>query len=406
MADVSKLLFNTINDPNFLYEITPYDHEIAALDKAKKIIRAHLRETFAGDAAKRLIREHLQSTYGSLAKGYFGGSVPKVVAPKFFTQGSRAYGTLNRGPFMPPQQMDLDDGIYLTLSFIKEVVARPSIASYLFFQIVDNALKELVRIQGWKGFEEKPTCARVIISDITHIDVPMYAIPDEDVALLEAHAQQFNANLKKIDLATAWGADNWYAIPEGKVLLAHREEGWKVSDPRKIHVWFRDAVVLYGEKLRRICRYLKSWRDYHGDLDNVSSILLMTCAFMACDEIGPDDIPANEHEALLAVAKELPGYLAGEIYCIPDPTQRLDTKLSDEDRKSAIGRANVLVDKLEKTWESCFSGDLAVSNMRKVFGERFPNRPDLVKIKRDAATVYAAPRVLTPAPQITRSKSG
>lgn len=385
MADVSKLLFNTVDDPNFLQAISPTEGDLKALDEAKKAIRECLRDTFA-----------------ALSKAQLGSSV----RPRFFTQGSRAYKTLNRGAWMPPQQMDLDDGVYLPMSFLKGAVPRPSIASNVFFQIVDTALIALAKKKGWR-FATKPTCARVIISETAHIDVPMYAIPDEDFQLLEKAAQSIGQDLRNYRFTEAFHPDNWDAIPAEKVLLAHREEDWKVSDPRKIHVWFVQAIELYGERLRRICRYLKAWRDQQLEgMENVSSILLMTCAFMAFEKLGRRGVPPGEHEAFLAIAKELPGLLSGKVFCIPEPSQRLDTKMSAEDRARAIEYAKELAEKLETTFENCFSGEVAISNMQDVLGRRFPNRPDLVKTKKDVALVFAEPRKIVAAPQIARSQSG
>jgi len=386
MADVSKLLFNTVDDPNFLDEITLTEHELKKLDEAKYLVRQHLRDTFA-----------------ALSKLHFGTRV----TPRFFTQGSRAYRTLNRGAWMPPQQIDLDDGVYLPMSFMQST-SRPSIASSAFFEVVDGALLALAKRENWKFDNSKPTCARLITSATAHVDVPMYAIPDKEFETLEKAAQQMGINLRNRRLVEArWPADTWDVIPDGKVLLAHRKEDWMVSDPRKIHYWFLEAVQTYGEVLRRICRYLKAWRDFHGkEMDNVSSILLMTCVFMAFKKLGSARVPSGEHAALLAIAKELPNYLAGEIRCIPDPAQRLDAKMSDAERKKAIEIAKAFVGTLETTLDNCFSATLAISNMQDVLGSRFPNRPDLVKVKTEPAVVFATPREIVPAPQVARSRSG
>lgn len=111
----------------------------------------------------------------------------------------------------------------------------------------------------------------LIISAQTHIDVPLYAIPGAEFMLMEKAVQA-----RTLDGALdsrADSVDRWDALPSDCVLLAHREEGWKASDPRKIHDWFVDAVELYGERLRRVCRYLKAWRDHNRPhLDGVSSI--------------------------------------------------------------------------------------------------------------------------------------
>jgi hypothetical protein len=60
----------------------------------------------------------------------------------------------------------------------------PAEAAEIFFAIVDAALKVLIKLEKWKGFEEKDTCARVVINDCLHVDVPLYAIPDDQFGRL------------------------------------------------------------------------------------------------------------------------------------------------------------------------------------------------------------------------------
>ncbi|MDB5666312.1 CBASS cGAMP synthase [Cypionkella sp.] len=168
------------------------------------------------------------------------------------------------------QQKDLDDGCYLPLSFVRG--AKPSKAAEAFFNFVDAALITLAEQEGWTH-NKKPTCSRVVISDDAHVDIPLYAIPDREFQRLnDAASRSITANSQKGKL------DNWAALPSDAVLLAHREEDWIESDPRKIHAWFEDSVKLFGERLRRDCRYLKGWRD-HEKLEEyrVTSILLMGC---------------------------------------------------------------------------------------------------------------------------------
>ncbi|MFA0425153.1 CBASS cGAMP synthase, partial [Vibrio sp. 10N.222.54.A1] len=111
-----------------------------------------------------------------------------ILKPRFWTQGSFKYKTLNR-PFHLGQEMDIDDGTYLPMTFFE---SEPKIGHQLLTLLVDASLKSLVEENiGWE-FDSKRTCARIKIpQERTHIDVPMYAIPKEqflqkETAMLKA----------------------------------------------------------------------------------------------------------------------------------------------------------------------------------------------------------------------------
>ena len=285
MANVAKLLHSNGDAPSFLKNLQLDDNGHSELKAARAKVRRCLRAEFA-----------------KASKAEFG----VTVQPRFFTQGSYAYKTINEPAWTPPQQKDLDDGAYLPMTFVQG--AKPSVAAAAFFTVVDRALQELAKTEGWK-FVRKPTCARLIISNDAHIDVPLYAIPDAQFMLLEKalQARTFDGALD----ARADSIDRWDALPSDCVLLAHREEGWKASDPRKIHDWFVDAVELYGERLRRVCRYLKAWRDHNRPhLDGVSSILLMVCAWEAFEDLGRPNVPDRDDKALLERSRA-PSPIAG-----------------------------------------------------------------------------------------------
>ncbi|MEQ1935609.1 MAG: CBASS cGAMP synthase, partial [Fimbriimonadaceae bacterium] len=195
MANVSKLLHTTVSDETFLLNLEAND----ALLKA----------------AKTKIREHLRATFAASSEAYFG----EAVAPKFFTQGSCAYKTLNDPAWPPTQQKDLDDGCYLPLGFIRG--GKPSKAAETFFQFVDTALMELAKDEGWT-FKRKPTCARLVITADAHIDVPLYAIPDHEFALMQ---KSIAAN-RMLAKDSKGRPDTWEALPSNAVLLAHRDEDW------------------------------------------------------------------------------------------------------------------------------------------------------------------------------------
>lgn len=388
MANITKLLKGAPNGADFLSQLDPTSNEVALLEDAKSKIRRHLREAFA------------QATR----------ALGQSVTPRFYTQGSRAYKTLNRPAHPPAQQMDLDDGCYLPMSFLRNGTPRPSQAADAFFQVADTALKQLADREGWK-FIPKPTCCRLEISDNAHVDVPLYAIPDHQFQTLAKAAAARGLLLEDTQLSfmEAYGQleDHWALLPPDSVLLAHRERDWIASDPRKIHVWFVGAVETYGEQFRRECRYLKAWRDHHR-LKTVSSLVLMTCSFVVYNEIHKGWMPNRDDEALLKVMTALPDLLAKEVYNPAESPgqERLDDRITDEDRRRAIQLAADSATSLNAILLHSYSADRAVERAREIFGPRVPLRPDLVGIERPALEVASTPAIITPAPDVKRAKSG
>lgn len=330
------------------------------------------------------------------------------IIPRFFTQGSDAYKLLNRRAWMPPQQIDLDDGLYLPMTFVKGT--KPSQAAALFFAIVDEALKKLIEREKWRAFEEKDTCARVIIDEYLHVDVPLYAIPDDQFGRLSKAAMDraIADSVDNIDFMSSrkMKIDSWDELDSEKVLLAHRKEDWRPSDPRKIHDWFLGAIDFYGELLRRECRYLKAWRD-HQKLDHVSSIILMICVFNVFEEIGHLRLPRRDDLVLLSVASRLAGMLDGKIENPAEPAEVLGTNWTAEERRRATNMASEMHSQLDMAINHCYLPDVAVSRMQAVFGDRIPDRPDLVGVHSAAAAAVAAtPALIVPAPVVGRSTSG
>lgn len=378
MANISKLLYDR-NEECFCNEITPDNIELANLETAKTKIRNRLKTVFSCHSEKLLGAK---------------------ISPKFFTQGSYSYKTLNYPAFPPEQQMDLDDGCYLPLSFVQG--HKPSRAATAFFEFVDNALKVLAQEEGWQ-FSQKPTCARLIITSDAHIDIPLYAIPDEEFILLKE-----TASMHARDNAVGNDArpDSWEALPSEAVLLAHRIHDWMASDPRKIRIWYANAIKLYGERLRRVCRYMKAWRDHKGgELDKVSSILLMICAFNAFEECGVECIPERDDEALLLVVDRLPVYLSGTVTNPAEPSENVN-RIPDEDRSAICAIAKSFASELRLIIKQCKDAEEAVRKLKEALGSRVPDRPDLVRVSDALTTIYAQPKKEMPAPVIGRSTSG
>ncbi|WP_454692505.1 CBASS cGAMP synthase [Achromobacter aloeverae] len=317
------------------------------------------------------------------------------MAPRFFTQGSWAYKTLNSPGHQPPQQADIDDGCYLPMGFLTQS-ERPSLAAEIFFAVAEKALDPLVKSRSWK-LSRKPTCIRIEIGLSAHVDVPLYAIPDGEFhTLVEAHALRKSMTFDaRHDSANQ--PDVWEALPAGKVLLAHRDEGWIHSDPRPVKDWFIDQISVKGEQLRRVVRYLKAYRDWSWRSGGPSSILLMAAAApLFRREVGRDD------EALLHVANGLPAALRKGVANPVNPQESLTERLRNSDSSTdAVENAAQVLEKLARWLDAALNSshaDQACTWMREMFGPRFPDRADRVKVLVPATAALGAQALIADTP--------
>lgn len=307
-------------------------------------------------SAKQEIRDCLRSGIPKImiADGHAG--VPK---PRFFTQGSWVYKTLN-SPAKLGQQADVDDGCYLPLGFISESSA-PKIASQFFFDAAETALTPLAEKHQWKIISDKPTCIRVEIAEYAHVDIPLYAIPDTEFnQLVESRSLNFSS-VPDLD---------WDALPSDKVLLAHRKTSWQASDPRPLKEWFLREVSTKGEQFRRTVRYLKAYRDFRWTSGGPSSIVLMVAASHVFNKVDRrDDL------ALLNTATALPEQLRKGV---DNPTAA--ESLSDRLGKEGIEEAAKAFEYLAHSLRSAIHGSpsSACIKMTEIFGSRFPNDPDRI----------------------------
>ncbi len=386
MANVCKLLHNSPDKDDLLQQLNITSKERGKLLDARRKIRAFLTKAFK-DAIRKADLEF---------------------SPKFNTQGSFIYETLNRGERMPPQHIDLDDGCYIPLTFAK--LKQPAETSRLFFRAADAALQKLADDEGWEYVGNKPTCCRVVLDKTSHIDVPLYTIPDGEFGLMKALASQRALTTDSMDEFPFLriGADGVRILPSDKVLLAHRTENWIPSDPRKIYEWFEDFVAVYGPIVRRVCRYLKAWRDHRDELSKVSSLSLMACVYWAFDEVGRWRVPTRDDEAMALVASKMSALYSGRLDNPADRSEDLarEDKLPAETRAKVIELSAHLHERLDTILRSSADANHAVSEMRKLFGDRFPIRPDLVGVGTAAATVLSAPPIKVPQRKVENSHLG
>jgi hypothetical protein len=380
VLNLSPLFFTTVGDESCMHEeldLTP--EQRAWIAAARSDVRNCLRT-----GIPRVLREN--------------GYIDDVPQPRFFTQGSWAYKTLN-SPAQRPQQADVDDGCYLPLSFVSQT-KRPSSAATVFFAAAEEALRTLVEDKHWKLVTDKPTCIRIVIASFAHIDIPLYAIPDEEFALLAKASMQRYGYDSLTEAAIKAERDAWTALPRDQVLLAHRECNWMTSDPRPVKEWFLGEVEAKGEQFRRVVRYLKAFRDWKWSSGGPASFLLMAAAAPLFEKRDRrDDL------ALLDVVAALPDRLRAGVNNPVEESESLTDRLGN----AGVEDAALAFEEFEKV----LRGAVAASNssqaciwMQGAFGPRFPNDPDRVKVVSVAATIAAAPATAGPSELVGRTKAG
>ncbi|MDE4685861.1 CBASS cGAMP synthase [Klebsiella pneumoniae] len=379
MLNLSPLFFTTVDEESCMHDeldLSPEQRDWIA--SARKDVRDCLRT-----GIPRVLDEL--------------GYTEDIPQPRFFTQGSWAYKTLN-SPAQRPQQADVDDGCYLPLSFVSQT-KRPSTAATVFFNAAEEALKPLIDTKRWTLVTDKPTCIRIVIATYAHIDIPLYAIPDEEFATLRASMESYGYDslTKAINSAER---DVWTALPADKVLLAHRERNWIASDPRPVKEWFLGEVEAKGEQLRRVVRYLKAFRDWRWPSGGPTSILLMAAAAPLFEKRDRrDDL------ALLDVVAALPARLRAGVDNPVEGAESLTARLG----KTGVEEAAEAFEEFEKVLRGATdagSPSQACSWMQSSFGPRFPNEPNRVKVVSVAATIAAAPATAGPSELIGRTKAG
>jgi hypothetical protein len=397
--------------PGFLRKIDLPDREEAALRLARDEMRERIRAAFRAVAdraplLKRFLVEGASPAYRT--DEFLEGLRP---SPRFRGQGSYSYKTLNDPvpDHTPPQQVDLDDGVFLPTSFMNQD-ERPALAAKAYFKVIEDALDPLCKARGWTLCRHKPSCVRVLINAKTHIDLPLYAIPDEDYTTVELVEKSLHLR-GVFAMDSAEFADQSYrTLPEDHIMLAMRDGGWIKSDPRKLHDWFQGSIAKHGQHLRHVCRYLKAWRDHewkHPE-EAISSITLMAMAVRAFDENRTRLDSSREDDALLTVAERMPAYLAVTIKnpVIPDHEARLDKDWTPEMRQGFIAASEGLLQNLRKATEAT-RRDAVIERLRGCLGERIPRDMDLVDITpTEEASILAQPRTVVPLAPMVRTTSG
>ncbi|MER0854924.1 CBASS cGAMP synthase [Pseudomonas aeruginosa] len=317
-----------------------------------------------------------------------------ALTPRFWTQGSFQYDTLNCPYATPPQEMDIDDGTYLPMTIFED---RPIIGHQLLLLLVDSSLKSLAHENaGWQ-FEAKRTCARIKIpAEHTHIDVPMYAIPKDQFLLKEAAlAKSRSTVFDSINGSLSFEDATYeaYELDEGCVNLALREgdKMWMKSDPKIVEDWFNRSCRRIGPHLRSICRFLKSWRDVQWEKGGgPSSISLMAATVSILNRVVHDENDLGATMRMLA--KYLPDEFANGVES-PDHT---DEKPLFPPRIEHGERELEIMERLSELYgilidaQKCPSKELALESINRAFGQRVI-KSDLIVSEKSAPAFTKEP---------------
>jgi hypothetical protein len=189
------------------------------------------------------------------------------------------------------------------------------------------------------------------------------------------------------------------------IVLATRTGEWKCSDPEDVARWFNDRVKEHTEQLRRVCCYLKGWRDYQwkdgGGPTSVSIMIAVAQTFES--QRGRDDLALEKAAAHLSAA------ILGELRerGIDDGAEDFNNRLSSEEKTLASQKARELASTLQQARSHASQlKQLAIANLQKQFGERIPNRIDLIDVDSGAEAIRATPAQRVTAPVVLATNAG
>lgn len=393
-------------DNDFLNALTIPDGECKAIISARDEIRAALRDGLGDWKAVIAKVDLFESAYLRANQ-----AAQPVLRPRFRMQGSWAYHTANDPAQKLHQRVDLDDGVYMPVDFILASSRnQPVLASKGFFRAVETILEPICNKQGWALDKAKNSCVRVIISQNAHIDLPLYAIPAKQFAIMtDSLTKILGANSARLLSEGVELASDYYRLLDtDQIMLAHRSGSWEPSDPRKIEDWFQRAIDSHGYVLRRICRYLKAWRDCKWRSCKLSSLAIMVCVVDIVGNLAGDLTEKRDDAALQAVTEQLPDRLRRRIDnpALPGAESALDREWSSEDRAMFILMADELHDQLGQALNGTDSAAIVLDGLRAGFGKRITNDTSVIRFVRYEDTIKSYPKATVPAPIVGRTTSG
>jgi hypothetical protein len=330
----------------------------------------------------------------------------EIQKPKFAVQGSYIYGTLNAPAYPPDQQVDIDLGMYLPFSVLG-YGQQPKLAVSYYFSEVTRILSEHIA-KSDKGWmlppldKQRDTCIRVILNQITHIDIPLYAVPEGEFHRVSedklAICKQANDSAASISEEFDLESLQVEAVNPNVIHMAHRKNGWQPSDALVIRDWVKSNFRQKGRMIRPVNRFLKAWRDIQWpEGGGPSSIFLLAHSLKTFPE-NADGL--NHCQVLYAVVDKLP-YAFDQPLLVPCPTS--DDKYAMEDLRNRIKEDELHLFKAKfRDFRDQYyrakqeNPDAANDVLITLFGKRMPKDPSRVVVSSD--------RVTTKTQEITSAK--
>jgi len=303
----------------------------------------------------------------------------------------------------------VDLGVYISASFMEGVSdsgphRQPATAlAKLYFEIVDGALRKLCRERGW-GYPESDKqnhrCCRIDLQPAgvhAHIDVPLYAAPDDEFeriveAKLAAEAD-FTKTFDSADLSRELDSDGWEELEV--IVMACRDGSWTESDVQKAIEHFRAVARDSGHPrvMRRIWRFVKSWRDFVWKTGGgPSSVLLMETVQRVCRELEQSNAEflgsGRDDQILRHVFDRLCAHLKGHVWVDWGTTRedlnRAKTQAERDEWSFEAARAAAALKRA--ACEETLNFDQVISLVRTVFGQRISDDITLIKMSRTTSS--------------------
>lgn len=389
MLKLHKLFLNAGHALSFDEVIEPTPTQWQTLVDAKNAIRDHLRASLRAASTQLLCMD-------------------RQIGPRFRSQGSCVYRTLIQ-PAHTGQEMDWDFGVYLPVEIMD---ARPKTAAKTYFDLAEVTLDDLCKKRRWSLDRTKKSCVRVNITPWAHIDVPLYAVPASEFHTIQERARttaQLYGGTRDSKMLSesadfAEMPEPFWQMIEG-VHLATRAGEWIKTDPEEVARWYNDRLEHHGEQLRRICRYVKGWRDYYWpNCDGPSSVSLMILvARNFVPRLRRDDL------ALEDAARAIYEGIGQDIY---EPV--IDGGDADFNRLDATQRKlgkTLAKDLLDQLWNSRHYGSLnlaqdAIRNVRGQFGNRIADDASFIELDDSADLVRRSTAAAVAPPLVGSNQSG
>ena len=358
---------------------------------------------------KNDIRDHLEPRIEAATVASLG--MEKSVKPRFRTQGSWAYDTCVQPAHLPPQEIDWDYGVYLPVR-VWEENGPPHKMAQAYFVLVERLLQDLCRAKGWSMNSGKDTCIRIQVAHWAHLDIPLYAAPESEFNKIVDRLALVAKADSAAPRAAAMTADAQYVEMAEQlwdemtqIYMATRKGEWKPSDPEAVTRWFRYRILEHKEQLRRVCRYLKGWRDYHwrdgGGPSSISIMIAVAQAFKA--QPGRDDL------ALENAASHLSQAILGELRerAIDEGEEDFNSRLSDADRAQASQKAHALAQTVRQARSYGQNLKLqAIADLRLQLGVRIPDQPELIEADSGADAIRSTPAQRVSRPVVGATQAG